>query len=148
MRALIQRVSWAQVSVEGEQVGAIKSGLLILLGVTHQDTLATVSKLAAKTRKLRIFNDRAGRMNLNVDDAGGSLLVVSQFTLYAEVRGGNRPGFTNAARPEHAEELYRAFIENLEESGLPVSEGKFGAPMEVELLNEGPVTIWLDTEDF
>ncbi|UCH27137.1 MAG: D-tyrosyl-tRNA(Tyr) deacylase [Trueperaceae bacterium] len=148
MRALIQRVAWARVRVEGEQVGAIEKGLLILLGVTHQDTTETAAKLAAKTRKLRIFSDQAGKMNLSVDDAGGSLLVVSQFTLYGDVRGGNRPSFTNAAKPESAEELYLAFIDNLKKSGLDVSQGRFGALMEIELLNEGPVTLWLDTEHF
>lgn len=145
MRALVQRVARAKVTVEGEMVGEIGPGLLILLGITHNDGEAEATKLAQKIVKLRIFNDDAGKMNLSVKDAGGGALVVSQFTLYADTTGGNRPSYIAAARPEQAVPLYEFFSEALRLEGLKIANGVFGADMDVELLNQGPVTIWLDT---
>ncbi|CAN5900421.1 D-aminoacyl-tRNA deacylase [soil metagenome] len=145
MRALVQRVARAKVTVEGETVGEIGPGLLILLGVTHDDGEAEATKLAQKIVKLRVFNDDAGKMNLSVKDAGGGALVVSQFTLYADTTGGNRPSYIAAARPEQAVPLYEFFSEALRLEGLKIANGVFGADMDVELLNQGPVTIWLDT---
>jgi D-aminoacyl-tRNA deacylase len=147
MRALIQRVDYAKVTVEGETLGQIGKGLLILLGVTHDDTVEIGQRLASKISKLRIFNDDAGKMNLSVIDVGGAALVVSQFTLYADTRNGNRPGYTQAAHPNHATTLYEKFSDSLRTLGLMVANGKFGANMNVELLNQGPVTIWLDSND-
>ena len=147
MRALVQRVAWAKVTVDGETVGEIGPGLLVLLGVTHHDTEAEARKLAQKIAKLRIFNDDAGKMNRSVKDVGGAALVVSQFTLYAETSGGNRPSYIQAARPEQATPLYETFSELLRLEGLTVANGIFGADMDVELLNRGPVTIWLDTDE-
>ena len=146
MRALLQRVSKAKVSVGGETVGEIGAGLLVLLGVSHEDTEAEARKLAQKIAKLRVFNDDAGKMNLSVKDVGGAALVVSQFTLYADTSGGNRPSYVSAARPEQAIPLYEFFSEALRLEGLTVETGVFGADMDVELLNQGPVTIWLDTD--
>lgn len=139
MRALIQRVSSAQVRVEGRQVAAIGPGLLVLLGVAPQDTEADVDKLAAKVLALRIFQDEQGRMNEPLGDR--QILCVSQFTLYGDARRGNRPSFTGAAAPQHAEPLYRRFCERAE-----AAMGLFGAHMEVELVNDGPVTLLLDTD--
>ena len=147
MRALVQRVSRAKVTVDGETVGEIGAGLLILLGVTGDDTEAEAHKLATKIPKLRIFNDVEGKMNKSVKDSGGSALVVSQFTLYADARKGNRPSYIRAAQPEHAAKLYEVFSDLLREQGLEVANGVFGANMDVELLNQGPVTIWLDTTE-
>ena len=146
MRALLQRVSKAKVSVGGETVGEIGAGLLVLLGVSHEDTEAEARKLAQKIAKLRVFNDDAGKMNLSVKDVGGAAFVVSQFTLYADTSGGNRPSYVSAARPEQAMPLYEFFSEALRLEGLRVENGVFGADMDVELLNQGPVTIWLDTD--
>ena len=146
MRALLQRVAWAKVTVGGETVGEIGPGLLVLLGVTHSDGKAEARKLAQKIVKLRIFNDDAGKMNLSVRDLGGAALVVSQFTLYADTSGGNRPSYVRAARPEQATPLYEFFGEALRLEGLTVENGVFGADMDVALLNQGPVTIWLDTD--
>ena len=146
MRALLQRVSKAKVSVGGETVGEIGAGLLVLLGVSHEDTEAEARKLAQKIAKLRVFNDDVGKMNLSVKDVGGAALVVSQFTLYADTSGGNRPSYVSAARPEQAVPLYEFFSEALRLEGLTVETGVFGADMDVELLNQGPVTIWLDTD--
>jgi D-aminoacyl-tRNA deacylase len=148
MRALIQRVDRAKVTVDGEVIGQIDKGLLVLLGVTHDDTEDIANKLATKISKLRIFNDAAGKMNLSVKDVGGSVLVVSQFTLYASTKDGNRPGYTQAAHPEKATHLYEFFSNALRTLGFSVANGKFGANMDVELVNQGPVTIWLDSVDF
>ena len=148
MRALVQRVSQASVSVKGEVTGNIGLGLLILLGVTHDDSESDADKLAQKISKLRIFNDDALKMNKSVLDVGGAALVVSQFTLYADTRKGNRPSYTHAAAPELADKLYQHFSDALRDTGLDVANGIFGADMNVELLNQGPVTIWLDSADF
>ena len=147
MRALLQRVRWARVRVGGSVVGEIGPGLAVLLGVGQDDDEATMRRLAAKVRKLRIFPDDEGKMNRSVAQAGGAVLVVSQFTLYADTSSGNRPGFGPAASPDRADELYRAFVRELAEAGLETATGAFGADMDVELCNQGPVTIWLDTED-
>ncbi len=145
MRALLQRVAWARVEVAGETVGETGSGLLILLGVTHEDGPDEVERLARKVSKLRVFNDAEGKMNRSVTDVGGGVLVVSQFTLYADARRGNRPSYLDAAPPEHADALYESFIAALRALGLPVASGRFGADMKVSGLNDGPVTILLDT---
>lgn len=145
MRACIQRVSRASVEVEGQVVGAIERGLLVLLGVTHRDDAATADLLAEKVAGLRIFDDAEGKMNLSVADIGGALLVVSQFTLYGDASKGRRPSYIAAARPEQAELLYNVFIEMLKKRGLPVEAGRFRADMKVSLINDGPVTIWIDT---
>lgn len=147
MRALVQRVARAKVTVQGETVGEIGLGLLVLLGITHSDSEAEARKLAQKIAKLRIFNDAAGKMNKSVQDVGGAALVVSQFTLYADTERGNRPSYIQAARPEQAIPLYDAFSELLRREGLRVENGVFGADMDVDLLNQGPVTIWLETEE-
>lgn len=147
MRALVQRVSRAEVTVRGEVTGAIGQGLLILLGITESDTKTEADKLAAKIAKLRIFNDAEGKMNLNVSAVGGAALVVSQFTLYADARKGNRPSYVCAARPKQATPLYEHFSAALRAHGLQVENGVFGADMDVSLLNQGPVTIWLDTAE-
>lgn len=146
MRACIQRVSRASVEVEGQVIGAIERGSLILLGVTHSDNAATADLLADKIAGLRIFDDAEGKMNLSVVDIGGAVLVVSQFTLYGDASKGRRPSYIDAARPEQAEQLYNVFIEMLKRRGLPVESGKFRADMKVSLTNDGPVTIWMDTE--
>ena len=147
MRALLQRVRWARVRVGSDVVGEIDRGLAVLLGVGASDTDEEGDRLAAKTRKLRIFPDEAGKMNRSVEDVSGAILVVSQFTLYADTRGGNRPGFGPAAAPDAAERLYRSFVGKLADAGLRTATGSFGADMDVELCNWGPVTIWLDTEE-
>lgn len=147
MRALLQRVSRAEVRVGGEVVGGIDHGLAVLLGVGRDDREAEALALARKVAKLRIFEDDEGRMNRSLLDVGGAALVVSQFTLYADARRGNRPSFTKAAPPEAADAVYRSFATALEEHGVPVSTGTFRAMMEVELVNDGPVTIWLDTAE-
>lgn len=145
MRAVVQRVSTASVRVGGETVGAIGLGLAVLAGVTHQDTAEDVSAMAAKLLALRIFADDEGRMNRSVVDVGGALLVVSQFTLYADASRGNRPGFTEAAPAEQAEHLIDAFVDRLEDADIEVATGRFGAAMEVDLVNDGPVTIILES---
>ncbi len=145
MKAVIQRVAEASVEVDGQEVARIARGLLVLLGITHGDSLRDVERLAHKIPLLRIFEDSAGLMNLSVRDIGGSLLVVSQFTLYADTRKGHRPSFIEAARPEQAEPLYNALIERLRQTlGCErVGVGVFGAEMRVRLLNDGPVTLEL-----
>lgn len=145
MRALIQRVSEASVTVEGEVCGAIGPGLMVLICAMQGDSGAEADRLAAKISKLRIFRDGAGRMNRSVLDAGGSVLVVSQFTLAADTRSGNRPGFSQAAPPAEGERLYLRFAEALRLQGLAAETGRFGADMKVALVNDGPVTIWMDT---
>ena len=147
MRAVIQRVSRAAVRVDGVTVGAIERGFLVLLGVTHADGRAEAEWLARKVAGLRIYEDNAGKMNLGLLDVGGAVLVVSQFTLYGDARKGRRPSFTNAARPEQAEPLVDHFATRLREEGLQVETGVFGAMMEVDLVNDGPVTLWLDTAE-
>jgi len=145
MRALLQRVSHASVTVEGEVVGQTGPGLLILICAMQGDEEAQADHLAAKIAKLRIFTDEAGKMNLSVRDMGGSALVVSQFTLAADTSRGNRPGFSTAAPPEEGRKLYEYFAKALEAQGVPVDTGRFGADMKVALLNDGPVTIWMES---
>lgn len=144
MRALLQRVTQAEVRVDGAIIGATGPGLLILVCAMAGDTEAEAARLAAKIAKLRIFKDDQGKMNLSVRDVGGSALVISQFTLAADLRG-NRPGFSTAAPPETGERLYKAFAAALAAEGVPNETGIFGADMAVELVNDGPVTIWIDT---
>jgi D-tyrosyl-tRNA(Tyr) deacylase len=147
MRAVVQRVSRASVVIDGETVGAIERGLLVLLGVATTDTVAEAHWLAEKIVGLRVFNDEAGKMNRDVTEVGGSLLVASQFTLHGDCRKGRRPSFIAAAAPELAVPLYEAFLNTLRSLGLPVQTGRFGAMMQVELVNDGPVTLILDTAD-
>ncbi len=147
MRAVVQRVRRARVNVSNECVGEIDAGLLVFLGITHADGERETTLLARKLLGLRIFEDENGKMNLSVQDSGGQVLVVSQFTLYGDVRNGRRPSFINAARPEQAEPLYQHFCALLDEAGLVVACGRFGAHMEVELVNDGPVTLFIDTND-
>ncbi len=141
MRLVIQRVSKASVTADGLFANSIGRGLVVLAGFTHDDTEDDVRLLAKKCLDLRIFEDQAGKINLSVRDIKGALLVVSQFTLYADVRKGRRPSFTQAAEPKKAEELYNRFVEVLKNSGLEVQTGSFGAKMSVEIHNDGPVTI-------
>ena len=145
MKALLQRVSEASVAVEGQVVGAIERGLLVLLCAVQGDGEAEADYLARKTANLRIFEDNAGKMNRSVLDVGGSALVVSQFTLAADVSRGNRPGFSGAAAPDLAEALYSHFCRQLAAHGVPVAMGRFAAHMAVSLVNDGPVTIWIDS---
>jgi len=145
MRAVLQRVTQARVAVEGETVGAIGKGLLILLGVTHTDTRADAEYLADRILLLRIFPDDSGRMNRSIQDAGGALLVVSQFTLYGNCKKGRRPSFDDAAPAEQARELYEYFVECLRKSNSKVETGVFQAEMKVQLVNDGPVTFILDS---
>lgn len=147
MRSLLQRVSRASVMVDEQVVGQIGRGLLILLGVGQDDGEAQVKTLADKIVHLRIFEDEAGKMNRSLLDIGGEALVVSQFTLYADVRKGRRPSFTSAAPPALAEPLVERFKDALAAYGVPVEGGVFGAHMDVELINSGPVTVWLDSEE-
>lgn len=144
MRAVVQRVSRAAVRVDGETVGACGAGLLVLVGARHEDTSETAVRLAAKVARLRIFPDDAGRFDRSLLDTGGEALVVSQFTLLADTGKGNRPSFTDAAPPETAEPLVGRFVDALRDEGVRVETGRFGATMEVELVNDGPVTIVLD----
>jgi D-tyrosyl-tRNA(Tyr) deacylase len=146
MRALLQRVTSAKVETGGEIVGEIGTGLLILVCAMPSDGDAVAQGLEAKIAKLRIFRDEDGRMNRSLRDIGGAALVVSQFTLAADTSRGNRPGFSGAAPPAEAEALYESFCGSLSADGVPVETGRFGAEMSVSLINDGPVTIWLDTE--
>lgn len=143
MRFVIQRVTQSSVSVDGTVIGKIGKGLLVLIGVAEEDTEETADKLVRKLTGLRVFEDENGKTNLSIQDVGGSVLVVSQFTLYADTSHGNRPGFTLAAKPEQANELYEYFVEQCEKNGLPTEHGQFGADMKVELVNDGPFTIIL-----
>ncbi len=145
MRALIQRVSHAHVQVGERVVGTIGKGLLVLLGVGEHDTMRDVEYLASKVVTLRIFEDVQGKMNLDVQDIQGGVLVVSQFTLYADCRKGRRPSFTQAARPPVAQPLYEAFLAVVARYGVPVAHGAFGEHMAVDLVNDGPVTLWLES---
>jgi len=146
VRALLQRVERAEVRVDGQVVGAIGPGLVVLLGVGRMDDPATAEALARRVVDIRIFEDEAGRTNRSLLDVGGAALVVSQFTLYADTRRGRRPGFTDAALPERASPIYERFADSIEAAGVRVARGRFGAPMAVELVNDGPFTIWLDTD--
>ena len=146
MRLVIQRVKWGRVTVADEVVGAIGSGLVILAGITHTDTETIVQKMATKAVNLRIFSDAQGKMNFSALDVNANVLVVSQFTLYADARKGRRPSYTQAALPPQAEPLVTHFGTVCQQAGLTVSYGRFGADMAVELLNDGPVTIVLDSE--
>ena len=146
MRAVVQRVSRAKVTVNGEITGEIGRGLLVLLGVSVRDKQEDADYLAAKIAKLRIFGDAEGKMNLALGDVGGAVLAVSQFTLYGDARGQNRPSYISAARPEQARALYEYFVEKTRSFGLRCETGRFQEMMEVELVNDGPVTILLDSE--
>ncbi len=143
MRAVVQRTARAAVRVDGPVIGEIGSGLLVLLGIGPADDDAVASRLAGRVATLRIFPDDAGRMNLDVEQSGGAVLVVSQFTLHADTSRGHRPSFIRAAAPQHAERLCDVFVAALRARGLPVATGRFGAHMEVELVNDGPVTLVL-----
>ncbi|GAA0381586.1 D-aminoacyl-tRNA deacylase [Paenibacillus motobuensis] len=145
MKVVLQRCKEANVTVQGEAVGSIGQGLMLLVGITHEDTEKEAAYLAEKIAGLRIFEDEEGKMNLSVTDIGGAILSVSQFTLYGDCRKGKRPSFIAAARPEQAEPLYNRFNEMLREKGLVVETGQFGANMDVALTNWGPVTIVLDS---
>jgi D-aminoacyl-tRNA deacylase len=148
MRALIQRVSEASVTIDGQVKSAIGQGLLILLGIEHDDAEEDIQWLCKKIAALRIFSDEAGLMNLSISDLNGQLLVVSQFTLFASTKKGNRPSFIRSARPDTAIPMYEQFVQTLSlESQRPVLTGEFGADMKVHLLNDGPVTIWMDSKN-
>ena len=146
MRAVVQRVTRAKVVIDGETAGEIGLGLVVLLGVTHRDTLEQARWLAEKIVGLRIFGDEDGKMNRDVTEAKGSVLIVSQFTLYGDCRKGRRPSFIDAAPPPIAIPLYEAFINGIKLLGVPVATGQFGADMQVELLNDGPVTLIVDSK--
>ena len=144
MRALIQRVTRADVVVDGETIGEIGPGLLVLICAMEGDDAGKSATLAAKISKLRIFTDEAGKMNRSLVDTGGAALIVSQFTLAADTSRGNRPGFSLAAKPDVGRALYKQFIADMGDLGIPTQTGSFGADMAVSLTNDGPVTIWLD----
>lgn len=144
MRVLLQRVSRAAVTVDGREIGQIASGFVVLVGFTHGDSAEQVQWMAEKIVGLRLFSDAEGKMNLAISDVGGALLVVSQFTLYGDAQKGRRPSFIQAAHPDAAIPLYESFIIALRERGVAVATGEFGATMQVELVNDGPVTLWLD----
>jgi D-aminoacyl-tRNA deacylase len=147
VRALLQRTSGASVAVDGEVLGSIASGLVVLLGVGPADDESTADGLARRITELRIFRDAEGRTNSSLIDVGGAVLLISQFTLFADTRRGRRPGFTDAAPPEQAERLYERVAAALRDLGVEVATGRFGAEMAVQLTNDGPFTIWLDTDD-
>ena len=148
MRIVVQRCSRAEVRIEGNSVGKIGQGFMLLVGITETDTTAEADLLAKKIAQLRVFEDEAGKMNLAIRDVGGAILSISQFTLYADCRKGNRPSFIRAARPEQASPLYDYFNETLRTTyGLTVETGRFGADMKVDFINDGPVTILLDTDE-
>lgn len=147
MRALVQRVRHASVTIDGKTHGKIETGYLVFLGITHTDTEAQSIYLADKVQKLRVFEDEDGKMNRSLQEVGGAVLVVSQFTLYGNCKKGNRPSFIEAAGPDVAIALYEAFLTRCREGGLAVQTGEFGADMQVNLINDGPVTLWMDTDD-
>ena len=147
MRFVIQVVSEGSVSIEGNTVGKIGRGYVVLIGIGKGDTTQTADKMIRKLMGLRIFPDENGKTNLSINDVGGALLLISQFTLYADCRHGNRPGFTDAADPESAKSLYRYVLDKCSETGITVAHGEFGADMKVSLVNEGPFTIILDSQD-
>ncbi|MCM1542675.1 MAG: D-aminoacyl-tRNA deacylase [Blautia sp.] len=147
MRFLIQRVTQASVEAERRTIGSINNGLLIFVGISGTDTEAVADKMVKKLIGLRIFEDENGKTNLDIKTVGGEMLIISQFTLYADCKKGNRPSFTNAGAPEPARELYRYIIEKCRREIAKVEEGSFGAEMKVSLLNDGPFTIWLDSEE-
>ncbi len=144
MKLVVQRVKNAQVEVEEKTVGKIDKGFLVFVGITHDDTKETADYLVKKLCNLRVFEDQNGKMNLSIKEINGKLLIISQFTLYADCSQGNRPSFINAAKPEKANELYEYFCEQCKQTGISVQTGIFGADMKVELLNDGPVTIILE----
>ena len=146
MRIVLQRVSRASVAIDGRTAGSIERGYCVLVGLTHRDTEATVDWMAEKVTGLRLFSDGEGKMNLGLDEVGGALLVVSQFTLYGDAAKGRRPSFVDAARPEQAIPLYERFVAALRGRGVPVATGEFGAHMQVEIHNDGPVTLILERE--
>ena len=146
MRLVIQRVNHAGVQVSGKEIASCGKGLLVLLGVTHDDSMEDVEYCASKTLGLRIFEDEDEKMNLSIQDIQGEILVVSQFTLYGDVRKGRRPSFVNSAKPDKANELYEEYVKYLQKENIPVSTGQFGADMKVELINDGPVTILVDSK--
>ena len=146
MRALVQRVSHASVTIDGRIHGQIGQGFLVLLGITDGDTVDDAVYLADKTVKMRVFTDENDKMNRSLADVGGGLLIVSQFTLYANCKKGNRPSFTGAGAPDQAERLYEQFVERARQDVPHVETGRFGAMMQVSLVNDGPFTIWLDTD--
>ena len=146
MRFLIQRVNEASVVVRGEEIGRTGRGFLVFVGVSSTDTEETADLMVRKMLKLRIFEDEAGKTNLSLADVGGSLLIISQFTLYANCKKGNRPSFTEAGAPDRAEELYNYVVGKCKEAGFEVGQGAFGEDMKVRLSNDGPFTIWLDSD--
>lgn len=147
MRVVLQRVKYAQVKVNDACIGKIEKGFMLLVGITQDDTLETIQKVAKKCTGLRIFEDEEGKMNLSLEDVQGDILSISQFTLYADCKKGRRPSFVKAAKGEQANALYEAFNEELRTYGIHVETGEFGADMKVELLNDGPVTILLDSDE-
>lgn len=147
MKAVIQRVQYASVAVDGNIIGKIEKGFLILLGITHEDTEKDVLWLANKIKDLRVFEDENGKMNLSLEEVKGEVLIVSQFTLYGNCMKGRRPAFIDAARPELAIPLYEKFLETFQSFGIKTESGKFGADMKVELLNDGPVTLIIESKD-
>lgn len=147
MKIVLQRVSEASVTVDGSVIGKVGQGFMLLIGITHEDTMADVDYLVEKILSLRVFEDGEGKLNLSIRDVGGQILSVSQFTLYGDCKKGRRPSFTKAAKPDMAENLYDAFNACLREKGLHVETGKFGAMMGVALVNDGPVTLILETEN-
>lgn len=147
MRVVLQRVKYAQVTVDNRCIGKIDKGFMLLVGITQEDTLETVQKVAKKCVGLRVFEDEEGKMNRSLEDVHGDILSISQFTLYADCKKGRRPSFVMAAKGEQANTLYEAFNEELRNYGVHVETGKFGADMKVELLNDGPVTILLDSDE-
>lgn len=144
MRLLVQRVSKASVKVNNKIIGKINEGFLVLLGITHEDTEKTADYLVKKLLNLRIFKDENEKMNLSIRDIEGELLIISQFTLYADTKEGNRPSFIDAAKPDYADNLYEYFVKKCKEEGIYVQTGEFGADMKVELINDGPVTVMLE----
>lgn len=147
MRVLIQRVSEASVTIGGEKKGKIGQGFLLLVGIGENDDHSDIDWLVQKIVNMRIFSDEEGKMNRSIQDISGSFLVISQFTLHASTKKGNRPSFIEAAKPEHAIPLYEAFVDKFKALKLTVETGVFGADMQVALVNDGPVTIWLDSKD-